>query len=194
MSALEGCPSPGSPRLFEALRYRSRLAETATLGDVTHRRPSRRDTGTRQRVHGRIFNSYRHDRSGQYDFTWRARSSRIDETNHIYYPELFRLLDDGIDALLKELGHSLLRLILEEDRALPIVYVEADYRSPIGFGDEVRCEINLEPGDSPVRFRGSGTVEGESVFDATIVRVFVDTESFEKRPLPDDLRSGLERI
>lgn len=56
-----------------------------------------------------------------YEFQWRARSSSVDETNHIYYPRLFDALDDGIEALLEETGYPLHRLIPQEQRALPIV-------------------------------------------------------------------------
>lgn len=129
-----------------------------------------------------------------YELTWNARSSSIDETNHIYYPELFRFLDDGIEALLQEIGYPLSELILQRGQALPIVHAEADYHSPIKFGDKVLCEIDPEPSESSVRFQGSGTVEGDKVFTATIVRVFVDTDSFNKQPLPEQLRDRLDKI
>lgn len=129
-----------------------------------------------------------------YEFTWHARSSSIDETNHIYYPELFRLLDEGIEALLEEIGYPLSRLIPDEGYALPIVHAEADYLAPIEFGDAVACTIAPDSGESSIRFHGTGTVDGERVFEATIIRVFVDTETFEKRPLPDRMRQRLPRL
>lgn len=128
-----------------------------------------------------------------YEFTWHARSSSIDETDHLYYPELFRLLDEGIEALLEEVGYPLSRLILDEEFALPIVHVEADYLAPVTLGDAVACRIDPEPGESSIRFRGTGAVDDERVFEATIVRVFVD-ETFEKRPLPGEIREALERV
>lgn len=126
-----------------------------------------------------------------YEFTWEARSSSIDETNHIYFPELFRLVDEGVESLLAEIDFSLSRLILEENQALPIVNAEADFLSPIRFGDSVICTIDPDIGESSVRFEASGTVDGRPVFESTIIRVFVDLDSFEKRPLPDDLRAQL---
>lgn len=126
-----------------------------------------------------------------YVFTWRARSSSVDETDHIYFPELFRLFDEGIEALLEDVGYPLHRLIPEEDRALPIVHAEADYEAPIEFGDVVRCTITPDVGDSSVTFEGTGRVDDTSVFEATVVRVFVDTDTFSKRPLPDGMRDGL---
>lgn len=126
-----------------------------------------------------------------YDFHWEARSSSVDETNHIYYPQLFRHLDDGIEALLEDAGYPIYRLIRDEERALPIVHAEADYLDPIEFGDSVDCTITPDAGESSVEFRGKGTVDGRRVFEATIVRVFVDLETFEKRPLPDGMRTQL---
>jgi 1,4-dihydroxy-2-naphthoyl-CoA hydrolase len=77
-----------------------------------------------------------------YEFTWQARSSSVDETEHIYHPELFRLVDEGIEALLEEIGVPLSQLIPEEGYALPIVHAEADFTAPIRFGDEVACRID----------------------------------------------------
>ena len=126
-----------------------------------------------------------------YEITWEARSSSIDETNHIYFPELFRLVDEGIESLLAEIDFSLPRLILEENQALPIVSAEADFLSPIRFGDSVICMIDPDIGESSVRFVASGSVDGRPVFESKIVRVFVDLDNFEKRPLPAELRAQL---
>lgn len=126
-----------------------------------------------------------------YEFQWRARSSSVDETNHIYYPRLFDSLDDGIEALLEEIGYPLHRLIPDEKRALPIVHAEADYLDPIAFGDTVSGSLVPTVGESSIEFHGTGTVDDARVFEATIVRVFVDMETFEKRPLPEEMRSQL---
>lgn len=126
-----------------------------------------------------------------YEFQWRARSSSVDETNHIYYPRLFDDIDDGIEALLEEIGYPLHRLIPDVKRALPVVHAEADYLDPISFGDTVSCSLVPHVGESSIEFRGTGRVDEAQVFEATIVRVFVDMETFEKRPLPEDMRSRL---
>lgn len=128
-----------------------------------------------------------------FEFTWTARSSSIDETSHIYFPELFRLVDEGIEALLAEIGFPLSRLIPEERRALPIVHAEADFLSPIAFGDTVTSTLVPSVGESSVSVRASGTVGGEAVYEATVVRVFVDADSFEKRPIPVEMADGLGR-
>jgi acyl-CoA thioesterase FadM len=129
-----------------------------------------------------------------YEFTWQARSSSVDETEHIYHPELFRLVDEGIEALLEEIGVPLSQLIPEEGYALPIVHAEADFTAPIRFGDEVACRIDPDPGESSVRFEASGTVDGEHVFDALVVRTFVEMETFDSESLPADLRERLGQV
>lgn len=129
-----------------------------------------------------------------YEFTWHTRSSSVDETEHIYHPELFRLVDEGIEALLDEIGFPLSRLIPDEGYALPIVHAEADFTSPIRFGDEVACQIDPDPGESSVRFEAWGTVDGEHVFDALVVRAFVETGTFDSEALPEGLRDGLAQV
>lgn len=126
-----------------------------------------------------------------YEFSWHARSSSVDETDHIYFPELFRLLDEGIEALLEDVGYPLHRLIPEEEQALPIVHAAADYHRPVAFGDVVECTITPTVGESSVEFEGTGRVDGETVFEATVVRVLVETDEFTKRPLPDAMRERL---
>lgn len=129
-----------------------------------------------------------------YEFTWHARSSSIDETNHLYYPKLFEHIDNGIEALLEAIDHPLFELIPHEGHALPIVHVEANYLAPITFGDTVACTLSPEVGDASIRFHATGTVDGQRVFEATVVRVLVDMDSFEKRSLPTELRTAVTRF
>lgn len=126
-----------------------------------------------------------------YEYKWRARSSSIDETNQIYFPELFRHIDEKIEELLEQVDNPIYRLIADDGFALPVVRAEADYVAPIAFGDQVNGTIFPELGDSSVRFQCRGAVGNDRVFKATVVRVFVDLETFEKKPLPESLREEL---
>lgn len=128
-----------------------------------------------------------------YEYTWTAHTSSVDQTGNIYFPKLFEHADDGIQELLETIDYPLSDLIREDRYALPIVHAEVDYLAPISHGDRVSCAIRPDPGESSITFGIEADIAGDRAAAGAIVRVYVDLNGFEKHPLPDGLRSGLEQ-
>lgn len=128
-----------------------------------------------------------------FTYEWKVRFGDIDQAGLIYYPTLFEAVFDGVDALLEEIGRPLYDLVAKDRIGLPIVHAEADYRSPIRHGDEVTFTYSVAIGESSISFEIVGEVGNTRVCEVYEVHVVVDLDSFESIPVPENLRSDLQR-
>jgi 4-hydroxybenzoyl-CoA thioesterase len=126
----------------------------------------------------------------------RVRFDEVDAAGIAYFAHFFRWCHDAMEAMLAPLGYA--SLVSKRRLGLPAVHVEADFASPLRFGDEVRIAVAVErigTSSCALRFeleRVDGDDHGRV---ATLRHVVALThlDEMRSRPLPPDVRALLER-
>jgi 4-hydroxybenzoyl-CoA thioesterase len=100
-----------------------------------------------------------------------------------------------MEALLASLEGGYTALVGQRRIGLPAVHVDADFASPLRFGDEVRIALTVERlGTSSCALRFDlRRPDGHRVAIVRHVVASCDLDAMRARPLADDLRSLFER-
>jgi 4-hydroxybenzoyl-CoA thioesterase len=126
----------------------------------------------------------------------RVRFDEIDAAGIVYFARFFTWCHDAMEAMLAPLDGGYTALVTTRRLGLPAVHVEADYRAPLRFGDEVLVEAAVERlGTSSValRFEIRRSPGREAVAVVKHVVALVNLGTIRAQPLPDDVRAVLER-
>jgi 4-hydroxybenzoyl-CoA thioesterase len=126
----------------------------------------------------------------------RVRFEEIDAAGIVYFARFFTWCHDAMAAMLEPLDGGYVALVRGRNLGFPAVHVEADYVSPLRFGDEVRIAIHVErAGRSSVamRFELTRGDDGRKVATVRHVMVLTDLTVLKSAPLPEDVRAVFER-
>ncbi len=129
-------------------------------------------------------------------YVHRVRFEEIDAAGIVYFARFFTWCHDAMAAMLEPLDGGYVALVRTRKLGLPAVHVEADYVSPLKFGDEVRVAVHVEKaGRSSVsmRFELTRGDDGRKVATVKHVMALTDLTAFRSTPLPEDVRAVLER-
>lgn len=117
----------------------------------------------------------------------------MDAARMLYFPRLFhfahRVMEDWFAA---KMSVNYARFLDELKLGLPTVHAEADYASPIRYGEVLQCDFTVTAlGRTSIslrfRFRSGDAPRAE----ARTTVVCVDMGTFSKLPIPADLRAAL---
>ncbi|MDP9151690.1 MAG: acyl-CoA thioesterase [Myxococcota bacterium] len=130
-------------------------------------------------------------------FCWvhRVRLEEIDAAGLVYFARYFSWCHDAMADMLAPLAGGYAGLLVGRRLGLPAVHVEADYRAPLRFGDEVRIMVHVERiGASSVTLRFEIDRAPQEVRVAMVrhVVVLTDLDAMRAHPFPADLRALLE--
>ena len=141
------------------------------------------------------------DESGVFRHLIHARFGDCDPAGIVYFPRFFdwfhQAMEAWFGACLDQPYHQLL-----QSRGLPAVHTEADFRSPVRFGDEVAVELRVgRVGGSSIvlDYRVVGSTSGLLHATGSTTCVLMGTrageaEHLQSVPFPDDLRARIERL
>ena len=126
----------------------------------------------------------------------KVRFPDVDFARVVYYPRFFdyshQVFEDFFAA---EVGTAYSRMLTERKVGFPTVHSSADFSAPLRFGDWIEVEMSTE-----ILSQNSITSRYEIRKDQTVVArlkvvtVPVDMDSFQRVPLPDDVRRAFERF
>lgn len=125
-----------------------------------------------------------------YSYTWTVRSGDTDFSGRVYTPAVVEQVVLGMEELMAEIGWSV-ATIHERGLLNPTAHVAADYVEPFGVEDRIEVELIPQVGESAVTISAVGRRDGRIAFEADLVNVFVDDETGEKVPVPDDVADRL---
>jgi 4-hydroxybenzoyl-CoA thioesterase len=134
--------------------------------------------------------------SAPFVFRHQVRFDEVDAAGIVYFARFFTWCHDAMEAMLTPLSGGYTALVRTRRLGLPAVHVEADYRAPLRFGDEVLVEAAVERlGTSSVglRFDVLRSPSREPVAVVKHVVALVDLGAIRAQPLPDDVRAVFER-
>jgi 4-hydroxybenzoyl-CoA thioesterase len=125
----------------------------------------------------------------------RVRFDEVDAAGIAYFANFFRWCHDAMDALLASLEGGYASLVALRRLGFPTVHVEADFASPLRFGDEVHVALRVESlGKSSCALRFElRRADGRVAATVRQVVVLCDLDAMRARPLPGDLRSLFEK-
>ncbi|QVQ50046.1 acyl-CoA thioesterase [Spiractinospora alimapuensis] len=103
-----------------------------------------------------------------------------------HYSTVFRFVEHAEHELMRELGTMWVY------GHVPRVRIEADFVSPVVFGDEVTTTLTVaKVGRSSITFEAELSGPSGPVARCRVVTVYVDSVDGQATPVPDELRSRL---
>lgn len=123
---------------------------------------------------------------------FRVQLHDTDGAGVLFYAHLFRHAHDAYETAMERIGWPIDQLIRDRSLALPLVRAEADFRSPLRHGDEVRAAIGLEACEARhFRIGYQFWRGGDLVARAQTVHAALDPVSGQACCLPEALRDAL---
>jgi len=120
----------------------------------------------------------------------------IDNAGIVYYPRFMHYFHLAMEEFFSsELGIDYAEVLHKRNVSLPTVHLQADFRRRLRYGDQINIEIKvIDIGRTSITWGYEGYRAGdvkEIVVEGSNVTVCVETETFEKREVPEWLREGL---
>ncbi len=118
----------------------------------------------------------------------------VDAARIVFFARFFHYCHDAMEALFDPLEGGYVRLINERRIGLPAVHVDADFTSPLRYGDAMRILVDvphLGNSSATLRYRFSRLADGAAVATVTHVVVATNLDAIGAIPLPDDVRATL---
>lgn len=119
--------------------------------------------------------------------TWTVRFGDADPYGIAHYPRIVEAVHETADAFAESVGQPFWELT-ERGIGLPVAEVDVEFERELRAGDAVTVELDVELGESSVRFDVAGSVDGERAFVGFERRVHV--ADGEPTCLPADLRAA----
>jgi 4-hydroxybenzoyl-CoA thioesterase len=125
-----------------------------------------------------------------------VRFDEVDAAGILFFARFFNYAHDAMEGFFGQLPGGYVRLINERHVGLPAVHVEADFLSPLRFGDVALIEVSIAHiGRSSCAFRHAMTRADNGAKVAVVKQVCaaVDLRAMKAVPIPDDIRALLSR-
>lgn len=128
-----------------------------------------------------------------YESTWTIYAGDTDYSGRIYTPVI-------IDYVIKTLGEFRAGIGFPNQRfeSGPVVpparHIDIEFLDAIRVDDELTITLTPTVGSTSVTHAFTGAVDGSVVFEGELTVVYIDTETEQPVPIPDDLIPELERI
>jgi len=125
-----------------------------------------------------------------------VRFDEVDAAGILFFARFFNYAHDAMEAFFGQLPGGYVQLINERKIGLPAVHVDADFLSPLRFGDVTRIEVStVHIGRSSCAFRHSMSraADGKKVAVVKHVCAATDLASMKSLPIPDDMRALMSR-
>jgi YbgC/YbaW family acyl-CoA thioester hydrolase len=120
----------------------------------------------------------------------------IDAAGIVFFARVFDYFHNAFVAHLGARGVSLPAIISSGEWGAPLAHVEADYKLPLRFGDQVRAEIvAVDLGETSFTIHHRIVSSGEKArlhASGKTVHVVIDRKTFRPRPLPTELRAAYQ--
>jgi acyl-CoA thioester hydrolase len=126
----------------------------------------------------------------------RVRWSECDLQGVVFYPNYLAYLDHTMTELWREAVGPYTEMIPEHGVDLVVAEVGLRYRDSARFDDELEIGatvVRLGETSLSTRFTIERLGDGTLLTEAELRHVFIDPQSFGKRPMPDQVRACLER-
>jgi len=125
----------------------------------------------------------------------KVRFGDVDLAGIVYFPRFLHYCHVGMEEYFSVvMGIDYDKLLLEHRIAFPTVHIEIDFLHPLRYGEEVEIEMEIKKiGRTSVEWNYRIFRHGESdaIAQSRQITVCTDLDSFEKKRVPEWLRSRL---
>jgi len=132
-----------------------------------------------------------------YTSVQKIRFDDVDGAGIVYYPQYFKLCHAAFEDFFDEAAPiSYPELIDVRRKGFPTVHIDADFKAPLKYGDYVVMALSVKKigkASLLLHFDGRRKRDGQLAFTADITTVFMDLDSQESEPIPEELRSIFKR-
>lgn len=124
------------------------------------------------------------------------RFDAVDQAHVIYYPRYFDYFHRTFEEWFAvSLGESYAHFVLEDDLGFPTVQAEAEFLTPVRFGEHMRVDLEVaEVGRRSITMKYTAVRLPDEVVAvrATVKKVCIKNSAFESLEIPEAWRSRLE--
>ena len=128
----------------------------------------------------------------------KIRFDDVDGAGIVYYPQFFHLCHKAFEDFFDDAANvSYPQLINEQRRGFPTVSINSEFTAPLRYGDIALVKLFIgKVGRSSANFHYEIRRKKDSklCFSAQITKVFMNLESNEVLPIPDEMRALWENI
>jgi 4-hydroxybenzoyl-CoA thioesterase len=125
-----------------------------------------------------------------------VRFEDVDAARIVFFPRFLAYCHEAMEAMLASLDGGYASLVVDRQIGMPAVRVEADFESPLRFGDTARIGVLVEHiGRTSCALRYEIFEKKSGMLAARVRHIVVlsDLRVVKKVPIPDDVRAVLER-
>jgi 4-hydroxybenzoyl-CoA thioesterase len=124
------------------------------------------------------------------------RFHHCDPAGIVFYPQYFVLFHELMEDWFGEgLGIDYAEFIRGRGVGLPMVKLECEFLSPNPMGHLLALELTVKRiGNSSITLGVRGSAEGKECVRATLLVVHTSIKEMKSVPIPDDLRTAMERF
>lgn len=124
-----------------------------------------------------------------------VRFQDVDAAGVVFFPTLLAYMHDAYVAFLKAYGCDLPRVLAQKEWAAPLKHAQADFLSPLRFGDAVDVALVLGVcGQTSIQLGFRLAVAGEAAAVGQTVHVFVDPHGFRPIPVPAAIARAVQTL
>jgi 1,4-dihydroxy-2-naphthoyl-CoA hydrolase len=126
-----------------------------------------------------------------------VRFQDVDAAGIVFFPRIFEYFNDAFLEFLEQGGQAAHQALREQTCGLPLRHAEADFLSPLRFGDRIEVALvdaQVEATQVAVAFRIRMLPDGAVAAVGRTLHVCVDLASFKRTEIPAELRAVLERL
>jgi 4-hydroxybenzoyl-CoA thioesterase len=122
-----------------------------------------------------------------------VRFEDVDAAGIVFFPRFLGYCHEAMEAMLAPIRGGYAGLVVDRRLGLPAVHVEADFKSPLRFGDVAQISVVVERiGRSSCTFRHTLSRKDEIVAIVRHVVVLSDLGALASTPIPEDVRAVFE--
>jgi 4-hydroxybenzoyl-CoA thioesterase len=124
-----------------------------------------------------------------------VRFDEVDPAGLVFFARYMNFAHEAVENFFAELPGGYPALILGRKVGLPIVHLEADFRAPLRYGDELRVETSCEKvgrTSATLRHRIMRRSDRTACAELRQVVATISLETAKSCPMPDDVRRVLE--
>lgn len=124
------------------------------------------------------------------------RFHHCDPAGIVFYPQYFVLIHEVMeDWFAAGLGIDYAQFVRDRGLGLPTVKLECEFLAPNPMGNVVSFELGVKHiGNSSLALAVSGKAAGRESLRATVTVVHTSIREMRPVPIPDELRSAMERF
>jgi 4-hydroxybenzoyl-CoA thioesterase len=124
-----------------------------------------------------------------------VRFTHTDPAGYVFFPRYFEMLQAVVEEWFTQaLDLKYADLVLDLKLGLPTAQTECKFQAPCRLGEPLEISLYLEHiGNSSIRVRFVGRVEGEQRLEAKSALVVTNITNGRPSPMSDDLRARFEK-